>query len=165
MFHRLIVAAFCVIFFFGLVQGSYAQEPEEEGFVIIEEEIEPEFKTELQEEEQKTRFITSEVLTAKEVKPAIEFYIRTDISQKFLGLITDLNLGKIYGVMQEGKTATVYFDYNYVSVRNKDNILYEKGKITFVKFNSGKWFNAELSIFLLDSYPMAIKKEQQEKEE
>ncbi len=165
MFNKLFVACFCLIFFFALVQGSYAQEPLEEGDFIIEEEIEAEFKTELQEGEQKPRFITSQVLTPKEVKPAIEFYVRTDISQKFLGLIADLNLGKIYGVMQEGKTATIYFDYSYVSVRNKDNILYEKGKITFIKFNSGKWFNAELSMFLFDSYPLVTKKEQQEKEE
>ena len=92
------------------------------------------------------QFITVDVLTPEDIEAAIIFYIRDDINRKVSGLITNLNLEKIYGVTQYNKTATVYFDYSYTSVRNKENILYEKGKMTFIKFNSGKWFNAELSI-------------------
>ena len=99
------------------------------------------------------------------VEPAIIFYIKDDIYNKFSGLVTNLKLEKIYGIIQEQKSATVYFDYSYTSVRNKENILYEKGKMTFMEFNSGKWFNSELSIFLMDSYPLMVKTDQQGKEE
>ena len=71
-------------------------------------------------------------------------------------MITNLNLEKIYGVTQN--TATVYFDYRYTSVRNQ-------GKMTFIKFNSGKWFNAELSIYLMDAYPFPLNPDQKVKEE
>lgn len=165
MIAKLLAAVLCAIFFFGLVSSPFAQETGQESSFIIEEAIETEFKTELQEEEPKPEYITSDVLTSKDVEPAVNFYIRSDINRKFSGLITNLKLEKIYGVLQEDKIASVYFDYSYTSVRNRDNILYEKGKITFMKFNSGRWFNAELSIFLMDSYPVVIKKEQQEKEE
>jgi hypothetical protein len=47
----------------------------------------------------------------------------------------------------------------------EENILYEKGKMTFMKFNSGKWFNAELSIYLMGSYPFVLNSDQQIKEE
>ena len=47
----------------------------------------------------------------------------------------------------------------------EENILYEKGKMTFMKFNSGKWFNAELSLYLMDSYPFVLNSDQQIKEE
>ena len=93
------------------------------------------------------------------------FYIRDDINRKFSGLITNFNLEKIYGVTREQNTATVYFDYRYTSVRNQGNILYEKGKMTFIKFNSGKWFNAELSIYLMDAYPFPLNPDQKVKEE
>ena len=96
---------------------------------------------------------------------AVIFYIRDDINRKFSGLITNLNLEKIYGVTREQNTATVYFDYRYTSVRNQGNILYEKGKMTFIKFNSGKWFNAELSIYLIDAYPFSLNPDQKVKEE
>jgi hypothetical protein len=46
-----------------------------------------------------------------------------------------------------------------------DNILYEKGKMTFMKFNSGKWFNAELSIYLMDFYQLILNEDQLVKEE
>jgi len=166
MFNKSVLAVLYLIFSLVLVQSPFAQEPQEEGTFIIEEEIKTEFKTDLQEEgEPQPQFITTDVLTQKDVEPAINFYIRSDINRKFSGLITNLKLEKIYGILQEDKTASVYFDYSYTSVRNRDNILYEKGKITFMKFNSGRWFNAELSIFLMDSYPFTVKKEQQEKEE
>ena len=119
----------------------------------------------LQQEESKPLYITVVVLTPKDVEPAVNYYIRSDINRKFSGLVTSLKLEKIYGVLQEDKIATVYFDYSYTSIRNKDNLLYEKGKMTFMKFNSGRWFNAELSIFLMDSYTFALKKEQQPKGE
>ena len=153
MFNKLLFVLTCMFFFSCLVQVSFAQEPGEERGFIIEEELEPGFKTELQEEEAKAKFITVDVLTPKDVEAAINFYIRDDINRKFSGLITNLKLEKIYGIFQDEKTATMYFDYSYTSIRNKENILYEKGKMTFIKFNSGKWFNAELSIFLMDYYP------------
>ena len=59
----------------------------------------------------------------------------------------------------------MYFDYSYTSIRNRDNVLYEKGKMTFMKFNSGRWFNAELAIFLMDSCPVVSLDEQEKKEE
>ena len=156
MFYKQLLVFICVVISFCLVQVSFAQEPGEEGVFILEEEIEEEFKTELLETEAKPRFITADVLTAKDVEPAVSYYIRSDIDRKFSGLIANLNLEKIYGVTQEYKAATVYFDYSYTSVRNLENILYEKGQMTFIKFNSGKWFNAELSIFLQDSYRSLI---------
>jgi hypothetical protein len=165
MFNKLLFVFTCVVFFFCLIQVPFAQEPGEENVYIFEEEIGAEFKTELQEEEAKPQFITVDVLTPKDVGPAIIFYIRNDINRKFSGLITNLNLEKIYGVTQEQKTSTVYFDYSYTSVRNKENIMYEKGKMAFIKFNSGKWFNAELSIFLMDSYPLVFNIDQQIEEE
>ena len=165
MFQKLLITALCIILFFGLVQNPFAQETEEQGSFIIEEEIEAEFKTELQDEEPEPQFITSDVLTPKDVEPAINFYIRSDINRKFSGLVTNLKLEKIYGVLQEDKIASVFFDYSYTSVRNRDNILFEKGKMTFMKFNSGRWFNAELSIFLMDLYPFAVQKEQLRREE
>lgn len=153
------------VFFFCLLQVSIAAGPEEKGEGFIEEDIETGFKTEFQEKEAKPQFITVDVLTPEDVRAAIIFYIRDDINRKFSGLITNLNLEKIYGVTQYNNTATVYFDYSYTSVRNKENILYEKGKMTFIKFNSGKWFNAELSIYLMDSYPFASNPDQRVKEE
>ena len=181
MFKKLFFAAFSLIFFFGLVQNSFAQEPEEDrGFIleeeidielkkeltepeqdrgfILEEEIEIEPKKELTEEEMEPQFITALVLTERDVKPAISFYIRSDIERKYSGLIDNLKLEKIYGIIQEEKIASVYFDYRYTTMRNKDKILFEKGKMKFIKFNSGKWFNAELSIYLMDSYPVVTKR-------
>ena len=158
---RLLFVITCAVFFFCFFQVSIAAGPEGEGSFFIEENIE----TELQEEEEKPQFITVDVLTPEDIEAAIIFYIRDDINRKFSGLITNLNLEKIYGVTQYNKTATVYFDYSYTSVRNKENILYEKGKMTFMKFNSGKWFNAELSIYLMDSYPFSLNPDQRVKEE
>jgi len=135
------------------------------GCFFIEEDIEPEFKTELQEEEAEPQFITVDVLTPEDIEAAIIFYIQDDINRKVSGLITNLNLEKIYGVTQYNNTVTVYFDYSYISVRNKENILYEKGKMTFMKFNSGKWFNAELTIYLMDSYPLSLNPERRVKED
>jgi len=37
-------------------------------------------------------------------------------------------------------------------------------KMTFIKFNSGKWFNAELSIYLMDAYPFPLNPAEQVKE-
>lgn len=166
MFNRLLFVFISVVFFFCLIQVPFAQEPGEEKSSLFIEEIEAEFKTELQEDEEvKPQFITVDVLTSQDVEPAVIYYIQDDINRKFSGLITNLKLQKIYGVTQESKTATVYFDYSYTSVRNKENILYEKGKMTFIKFNSGRWFNAELSIFLMDFYPPVLDSEQKAKEE
>ena len=165
MTNRLLFVITCAVFFFCLIQVSLAQKPGEESGLFIEENIEAEFKTEFQEEEAKPRFINVDILTPEEVKPAIIFYIREDINRKFSGLITNLKLEKIYGIIQEQKSATVYFDYSYTSLRNKDNILYEKGKMTFIKFNSGKWFNAELSIYLMDLYPFVLEYDQKAKGE
>ena len=153
MSYKQLFVFICVMTFFCMVQVSFAQDPGEGSGFILEEEIE-EFKTELQEGEAKPQFITANVLTTKDVEPAIVFYIRSDINRKFAGLITNLKLERIYGVIQDNKTATVYFDYSYTSTRNKENLLYEKGKMTFIKFNSGRWFNAELSIFLQDFYSL-----------
>lgn len=165
MYKKFFLAVFCMIVFFGSSQAAFAQEPGEPGGFIIEEELPGEFKTELEEEGPTPQFITADFLTAKDVEPAINFYIRSDIDRKFSGLITNLKLEKIYGILQEDKIATVYFDYSYTSVRNRDNVLYEKGKMTFIKFNSGKWFNAELSIYLMDFYVLDFKKEQPVREE
>jgi hypothetical protein len=161
MFKKLFVAALYIILFFGLVQNTFAQEPQAQDSFIIEEEIETEFNTELkpqtQREESIPQYITSDVLTVRDIGPAINYYIRSDINKKFSGLITNLKLEKLYGILQEDKLATVYFDYSYTSVRNRDKVLYEKGKMTFMKFNSGRWFNAELSMYLMDSYSSVIK--------
>ena len=165
MFTRVFVFFTCAVFFFCLIQVSFAQEPVEERGYIYEEEIDAGFMTGLQEEEARPQFITADILTTENVKQAIIFYIRDDINRKFSGLITNLNLEKIYGVTQEQNIATVYFDYRYTSVRNQGNILYEKGKMTFIKFNSGKWFNAELSIYLMDAYPFPLNPDEQIKEE
>jgi len=54
--------------------------------------------------------------------------------------------------------------FNYSSVRNRDTLLFEKGKTTFLKFNSSRWFNAELSIYLMDSYPVVTTDVQKKKE-
>ena len=165
MFNKLLFVFLFAIFSFSFIQVSLAQEPGEEPPFIFEEEIDAEFKTELQDKEAKPQFITTDVLTPEDVEPAIIFYIRDDINRKFSGLITNLKLEKIYGIIQEQKSASVYFDYSYTSLRNKDNILYEKGKMTFIKFNSGKWFNAELSIYLMDFYPFVLEYDQKAKGE
>ena len=165
MFNKLLYVFICAVFFFCHPQALFAEEPEEERGFIFEEAIEEEFKTELRDEEVRPQFITVDILTPKAVEPAIIFYIRDDINRKFSGLITNLNLEKIFGIIQEDKTAIVYFDYSYTSVRNRDNILYERGKMTFMKFNSGKWFNAELSIYLMDSYPFPLNFERRVEEE
>jgi len=164
MFRKLLVAFLCITCGFSLAQTAFSQEPKEEGPAIITEEIKPEFKTDFVAEP-KPQFITLDVLTPNDVEPAINFYIRSDINRKYSGLIANLKLEKIYGVIQEHKTATVYFDYSYTSIRNRDNVLYEKGKMTFMKFNSGRWFNAELSIYLMDLYPFEVQKEKLKKEE
>ena len=164
MFKKTLVAALCLIFSFCLVHHAFPQEPEERNSSLSEERIGVELNTEL-EKEQEPQFITSDVLTPKDVEPALNFYIRNDVKRKFSGLITNLKLERIYGILQEDKTASVYFDYSYTSLRNTESVLYEKGKMTFMKFNSGRWFNAELSIFLMDSYPIVTIKEEQKKEE
>jgi hypothetical protein len=154
MFNRLFIITICILLLSYSWGSSFAQEPEEEREFIFEEEIEAEFLTELEAEEPKAQYILADILTQADVEPAVVFYIRDDIKRKFAGLTTNLKLEKIYGIVQADKTATVYFDYSYTSLRNKENILYEKGKMTFIKFNSGKWFNAELSIYLMDSYQL-----------
>jgi hypothetical protein len=142
-----------LLVFLGMgMQHASSQEPVVEGGFVIEEEIEAELLTELPAAQEQAQFITSDVLIPVYMEPVLKFYIRSDIDRKFSGLIINLKLEKIYGVFQDGRTATVYFSYSYASVRNRDNTLYEKGKMTFMKFNSGKWFNTELSIFLKSSY-------------
>jgi hypothetical protein len=147
--------------------GEIPEESAEEGFVVEEEVIEEipaetgvfEFVTEQDleieeeyEQEVVGEFITTDRLSPDDVKPAISFYIHSDITRKFTGLITNLKLERIYGVYQDQNTVTAYFDYSYTSVRNRDNVIMDKGKMTFIKFNSGKWFNEELSIYLKDKY-------------
>ena len=142
-----------LLVFFGIgLQQASAQEPVVEGGFVIEEEIDEELMTELTPEEAQSQFITLDYLLPEFMEPVLNFYIRSDIDRKFSGLIVNLKLENIYGVFQDGRTASVYFDYSYASVRNRENTLYEKGKMTFIKFNSGKWFNTELSIFLKSSY-------------
>lgn len=152
MLNRLSIILIIICFSFP-VHTAYAQdfEDDDRGF-IFEEEIEAEFITPLEEKDPEPQFIVNDILTHDDVEPAVSFYIRDDINRKFAGLITNLKLEKIYGILQEEKSATIYFDYSYTSLRNKENILYEKGKMTFIRFNSGKWFNAELSIYLMDKY-------------
>ena len=175
MFKKLLFAALSVILLSGLSQNSLAQEDfgDDKGFILeeeierepqddkgffLEEEIEREPKVEITEEVSEPQFITAIVLSEKDVKPSINFYIRSDIERKYSGLIDNLKLEKIYGILQEEKIASVYFDYSYTTMRNKEKILFEKGKMTFIKFNSGKWFNAELSIYLMDYYPVVTQK-------
>ena len=153
MYKKVFTWTLCLISFLGVgPHYSIAQEPVVEGGFVIEEEIDAELLTEIQPEKVEAEFITSDVLIPEYLQPVLNYYIRSDIDRKFSGLIVDLKLEKLYGVFQDGKTATVYFDYSYASVRNRENTLYEKGKMTFIKFNSGKWFNTELSIFLKNSY-------------
>ena len=192
MFKNYIVITMLLCFTFSMVQPLYAQEHDEDGFVIeapvsvendliveppepvgevfmiepqqeptgddfvIEEEIEApvQFDDDEPAEEKTTpgQFITADLLTPGNAEPAIKYYIHSDINRKFTGLITNLKLEKIYGVIQQQKSAIVYFDYSYTSIRNRDHIIMDKGKMTFMKFNSGKWFNEELSIYLMDKY-------------
>ena len=165
MFNRLLLIFISIVLFFCMTQVSFAQEPGEENVFIYEEEIGVDFKTELEQEEPKPQFITADILTIKDVEPAINFYVREDITKKFSGMITNLKVEKFYGIIPENKKATVYFDYSYTSLRNKENILYEKGKMTLMRFNSGKWFNDEPSIFLKDIYPYFLDLNQRVKEE
>lgn len=161
MYRKLFIAALCLIFFLGfMLQQPFAQEAGEEGGLIIEEEIEGELQAAPPKKVSTPQFITSDALIPEHFIPVINYYIRSDIDRKYSGLITSLKLETIYGILQEGKTASVYFDYSYVSVRNRDNLLTEKGKMTFIKFNSGKWFNAELSVFVMDSYQKETPEEQ-----
>jgi hypothetical protein len=162
----ILIMLFC--FSFSIVQSSIAQEDDDSGFVVegdfdilvpekVEEAVEEETlaEEEVIEEEivrEVGEFITSDVLTEKDVEPLINFYIQSDINRKFTGLIENLKLEKIYGVLQDRKSATVYFDYSYSSVRNPEVTLFDKGKMTLVKFNSGKWFSEELSMYLKDEY-------------
>ena len=60
---------------------------------------------------------------------------------------------------------TVYFDYSYTSLRNEENILYKKDKMTLMRFNSGKWFHDEFSIFIKDNDPYFLDIYQQVEEE
>ena len=162
MFKNYIVIAMLLCFAFGIARQLYAQEsgeqilePAEEGFVVeeeIEEQLQFEVEEQVEEEEIFDQFITANVLTPKNAEPAVMYYIHSDINRKFTGLITNLKLEKIYGVIQQQKSAIVYFDYSYTSIRNRDHIIMDKGKMTFMKFNSGKWFNEELSIYLMDKY-------------
>ena len=147
------------------VQAVPAQEAAEEspaGEFSVEEpvfslgDIEGDLKTDLEEEDLRARYITSHILTPEEVRPAIVYYVQVDIHRKFSGLVTNLKLEHIYGISQDRNIATIYFDYSYTSLRNKENVLLDKGKMTFMKFNSGKWFNEELSLFLMDSYPPPV---------
>jgi hypothetical protein len=165
MFNRPLYIFIFLVASLSLIQTSYAQDLDEDRGFIFEEEIEAEFLTELEEKKSEPRFIITDILTQEDVEPAIVFYIRDDINRKFSGLITNLKLEKIYGVFQEDRTATVYFDYSYTSLRNIDNVLYERGKMTLMKFNSGKWFNAELSIYLMDSYPIVMSYEQDQEQQ
>jgi hypothetical protein len=167
-----------------MVEQEGVQENEESGFVV-EGEVETfapkDFKEEADQEriveeeikeevivQEVGQFITSDVLTNKDVVPIIKFYILSDIDKKFTGLVSNLKLEKIYGVLQNDKTAIAFFDYSYTSVRNPEIILSDKGKMTLVQFNSGKWFNEELSIYLKDEYnpyaELLNRKKQQQKE-
>lgn len=162
MVKRLIPVIVCGIFFWCFIQAPFARESgSDEKGSITEEDV----TAELREEKPAPVYITSELLTPEDVKPALIFYIIDDINRKFSGLITNLRLEKIYGIAQESGTATAYFDYSYTSTRNKEKILYEKGKMTFIRFNSGKWFNVDLSIYLMDSYPSGINTAKDVKEE
>lgn len=153
MYKKVLISLLGLLVFIGIVlQSASAQEPVVEGGFVIEEEIDAELMTELPPDEVQSQFITFDYLLPEYMEPVLNYYIRSDIDRKFSGLIVDLKLEKIYGVFQEGRTASVYFDYTYASVRNRENTLYEKGKMTFIRFNSGKWFNTELSIFLKSSY-------------
>ena len=153
MYKKIFTSLLGLVVFLGIgLPHASSQEPVVEGGFVIEEEIDAELMTELTPVEVPSQFITFDYLLPEYMKPVLNYYIRSDIDRKFSGLIVDLKLENIYGVFQDGRTASVYFDYSYASVRNRDNILYEKGKMTFIKFNSGKWFNTELSIFLKGSY-------------
>jgi hypothetical protein len=172
MVKKCILPVILVFILYISAQQVFAQDPAEDGFVI-EDERQEEFLVEeegfvidektqevLQAEEQIQieeegifgKYILADVLNPSDIEPAIKFYIHSEINRKFAGLITNLKLEKIYGIVQNNNLATVYFDYSYTSVRNRDNIILDKGKMSFLKFNSGKWFNEELSIYLMDKY-------------
>jgi len=53
MYNRQLFVFICIVLSFCLVQVPFAQEPEEESVFIFEEEIGPDFKTELEEKESK----------------------------------------------------------------------------------------------------------------
>ena len=65
MYNRLLFVFICIVLSFCLVQVPFAKEPEEESVFIFEEEIGPDFKTELEEKEPKPQFITADILTLK----------------------------------------------------------------------------------------------------
>jgi len=107
------------------MQKIYSQELGNKDEFIIEKNIEKESLAEIDKKTEPT-FVTTNILSTQDVEPAINYYIRSDINRKFSGLITNFELEKIYGIFQEGKTASVYFDYSYSSIRNRENVLYEK---------------------------------------
>jgi hypothetical protein len=152
MFRKLFLSALCLILSLIYVQNIYSQELGNKDELILEENIEKGSLAEIDQKPEPT-YVTTDILNTQDVEPAINYYIRSDINRKFSGLTTNLKLEKVYGIYQEGRTASVYFDYSYTPTRNRENVLHEKGKMTFMKFNSNKWFNQELSIFLMDSYP------------
>ncbi|MGW8287276.1 MAG: hypothetical protein ACWGOD_03470 [Desulfobulbales bacterium] len=129
MFRKLFLSALCLILSLIYMQNIYSQELGNKDEFIIEKNIEKESLAEIDKITEPT-FVTTNILSTQDVEPAINYYIRSDINRKFSGLITNLKLEKIYGIFHEGKTASVYFDYSYSSIRNRENVLYEKGTMT-----------------------------------
>lgn len=129
MFRKLFLSALCLILSLIYMQKIYSQELGNKDKFIIEKNIEKESLAEIDKKTEPT-FVTTNILSTQDVELAINYYIRSDINRKFSGLITNLELEKIYGIFQEGKTASVYFDYSYSSIRNRENVLYEKGTMT-----------------------------------
>ena len=72
MFKKLHAAVLCIIFSVSFFQNVFAQKFEQGSGVVSEESIEKGLQTE-QEEAPKSQYITSDVLTTKDVEPRLIF--------------------------------------------------------------------------------------------
>ncbi|MBW2645128.1 MAG: hypothetical protein JRE23_02915 [Deltaproteobacteria bacterium] len=77
-------------------------------------------------------FVTSKELSLSDVEGAVIKKLKKDI------------LVHIYGIHQKGNEATVYYQYKR-GLRSRTLL---DGRMTFVRFNSGKWFNPGTGEFL-----------------
>ncbi|MFH1673572.1 MAG: hypothetical protein ABIF87_09160 [Pseudomonadota bacterium] len=77
-------------------------------------------------------FVTSKELTLSDVEGAVIKKLNKDI------------LVHIYGIHQKGNEATIYYQYKR-DLRSRTLL---EGRMTFVRFNSGKWFNPGTGEFL-----------------
>ena len=80
--------------------------------------------------------ITSKTLSIDDVKNYIQYYWSSH-SRHFRQVVTS-----ILGVYQEGNSAVVYFHWKHPEGGKG------KERASFIRFNSGKWFNTHRKVFL-----------------